>query len=125
MRQLCPGFQSVATNRELRCKGTVQPTPISRAYSVTITCEPAKIPDARVRGLCPRTDGETIPHTYSPDRPCLFYPGWREWKSDMKIAATIIPWLSLWLYYYEVWQATGEWMGGGIEHGETIKEVPT
>jgi hypothetical protein len=39
----------------------------------------------------------------------------------MKIATTIIPWLSLWLYYYEVWHATGEWMGGGIEHGDATK----
>ena len=28
---------------------------------------------------------------------------------------TIVPWASLWLYYYEVWHATGEWLGGG-EH---------
>ena len=53
---------------------------------------------------------------YAPDRPCLFYPAGREWRSDMKIATSIVPWLSLWLYYYEVWLATGEWEGGGISH---------
>ena len=33
------------------------------------------------------------------------------------IANTIIPWTVEWLYYYELWQATGEWLGGG-EHPE-------
>ncbi len=33
----------------------------------------------------------------------------------MRIATTVIPWLLEWLVYYEAWQATGEWLGGG-EH---------
>jgi len=27
---------------------------------------------------------------------------------------TIVPWACLWLYYYEVWHTTGEWLGGGL-----------
>jgi hypothetical protein len=29
------------------------------------------------------------------------------------IAYTILPWTSLWLYFYELWLVTGQWMGGG------------
>ena len=36
----------------------------------------------------------------------------------MKIALTIVPWLSLWLFYYEVWRATGTWYGGGTHPTE-------
>jgi hypothetical protein len=34
----------------------------------------------------------------------------------MKLSETIIPWLSLWLTFYEMWRVTGEWDGGGITH---------
>jgi len=56
-----------------------------------------------------------IVYTYAQDRPCLFLPGSGEWRSDLLIARTVVPWLSEWLYFYEVWRATGEWLGGG-EH---------
>lgn len=36
------------------------------------------------------------------------------------IANTIIPWTIEWLYYYELWLATGEWLGGG-DHPEIGK----
>jgi hypothetical protein len=34
----------------------------------------------------------------------------------MAVADTTVPWTALWLYHYEVWHATGEWLGGGIDH---------
>jgi hypothetical protein len=40
----------------------------------------------------------------------------------MMIATTIIPWLALWLYYYEVWLATGHWEGGGIPHKPSLDD---
>jgi hypothetical protein len=36
------------------------------------------------------------------------------------IADTLVPWASEWLFDYELWLATGEWYGGGIEHREGI-----
>ncbi|MDY0295864.1 MAG: hypothetical protein RB296_00975 [Acidobacteriota bacterium] len=41
----------------------------------------------------------------------------------MIIAKTIVPWASEWLIFYELWLATGEWLGGGI-HAGTYKEDP-
>jgi hypothetical protein len=35
----------------------------------------------------------------------------------MKISASVVGWLAHWLHYYEIWYATGEWLGGGIDHG--------
>jgi hypothetical protein len=43
-------------------------------------------------------------------------PGSGEWTNRKLIATTIIPWLMLWLLYYELWHATGIWQGGGVEH---------
>ena len=65
------------------------------------------------------------PHTYGPDQPCLFYPNSASWRSDMRLADKIVPWLSLWLAFYEMWRATGDWYGGGITHGELKEIEPT
>jgi hypothetical protein len=122
MRCYHPSFKTEVTNRTLRSTGSLRPTSASRQYAVAIIYETGRQPAAYVDGLRARVADEQIPHTYAPDRPCLFYPMGREWRSDMMIATTIIPWLALWLYYYEVWLATGHWEGGGIPHEPSLDE---
>jgi hypothetical protein len=36
----------------------------------------------------------------------------------MLIATTIVPWLALWLFYYEIWRITGKWLGKGAHAWE-------
>jgi hypothetical protein len=52
---------------------------------------------------------------------CLYQPKYREFRSSDFISDTIIPWISLWLYYYEKWHVTGKWLGGG-EHPNLKKK---
>ena len=40
--------------------------------------------------------------------PDAFHTGY---SGDMLLAKVIVPWIALWLYYYEVWHATGSWLG--------------
>lgn len=47
---------------------------------------------------------------------CLFDPLEKGWSSDRPIAETTVPWTADWLRHYEIWQATGEWKGGGRDH---------
>ena len=54
-----------------------------------------------------------VPHTYSDGSLCLFYPKMGEWWYTYKWSETLIPWTSLWLYYYEIWVQTGKWIGKG------------
>ena len=60
-----------------------------------------------------------LPHVYfeGPDYRlsplCLFDPEAGEWTANMLIANTTIPWASRWLACYELWEATGRWVGGG------------
>jgi len=122
MRQYCPTFATTTSNCLLRSKGCLRPTPSCRTYNVVIVYEAGGRPATFVEGLRSHEEGERIPHTYAPNQPCLYYPGGREWRSEMVIATTIIPWLALWLYYYEVWLATGSWEGGGIQHEPTLKQ---
>jgi len=62
---------------------------------------------------------KVIPHTYPGERLCLWWPGARserKWSPNALIRETIVPWTSLWLYYYEHWLVTGTWGGGGVDH---------
>ena len=48
------------------------------------------------------------------DELCLYYGN--QWDPGELIATTIVPWTSEWLEYYELWHATGLWLGGGVGH---------
>ncbi len=111
-----PEFRCTIRRGVLVCRGAIKPTALNRTYRVRIEYRARRAPVSFVEDppLRRRRPDERIPHTYERDRPCLYFPGVNEWRSDKRIAHTIIPWLSEWLFYYEVWRATGEWLGGGI-----------
>ena len=117
MKWMYPQFSEQWHRNRVSWTGTIQPTALSSQYTVRITYQLDQHPvvDIVSPKLRPREDDESISHTYPGDRPCLYHPRLREWHSGLPIAETIIPWLSLWLYFYEVWHATGEWLGKG-EH---------
>lgn len=52
-----------------------------------------------------------LPHVYPGDELCLYYPS--QWRSDLLLAVTVLPWTAEWLLHYEIWLATGKWTGGG------------
>ncbi|GFO82584.1 MAG: hypothetical protein A49_22110 [Methyloceanibacter sp.] len=80
-------------------------------------------------GPDPRGTGERVPHVYSyarsPKYPalCLFDHRQDEWLPDEFVADKIIPWAIKWLFYYELWLATGTWLGGG-RHPEIRESAP-
>ena len=98
--------------------GELQPTALSETYRIRLAYGNDEPPKAFVLSpaIRPRDDGTPIPHVYPGPRPCLYLPGSGEWTNRKFIATTIIPWLMLWLAYYELWHATGVWQGGGVEH---------
>lgn len=120
-REYLPLFACSVVENELTCRGTLQPTPLSQIYSAVIFYIAGSRPRVFLPGrqLMRRDPDVAIPHTYSDTEPCLFYRS--EWRSDMKIATSIVSWLVLWLDYYEIWRVSGEWLGGGIPHG-TVKD---
>ena len=98
----------------------LKPTEESISYKLKIT---AKV-ESKVVNIFPiepyiglEVNGQEVPHMYRDGSLCLFYPEYDEWKYTDSWAETLIPWASLWLYYYEIWLQTGEWLGGGI-HGK-------
>lgn len=103
-------------NESAQWNGKIHPTPMSESYEVSISYKVGESPSVSVRSpiLIDRSPTEKIPHTYPGNRLCLFLPRANEWSRDDLIAETIVPWSALWLYHYEVWHITGEWLGGGV-----------
>lgn len=68
----------------------------------------------------PGIDRPDFPHHFKIDREkkkvelCLHIPYEFDGRKQI-IADSIIPWTQEWLYFYEIWLATGNWCGGG--HG--------
>jgi hypothetical protein len=91
----------------LTWEADLTPAPLSEIYTVRMKYKLKKRPDIFV--LKPR-----LPHTYSGKRLCLYYPGVGQWRGDMMLSKTIVPWISEWLLNYEIWLTTGKWCGGGI-----------
>ena len=100
----------------------IQPTPLSKVYTLLLVYKERGIPYVYV--LSPNLQQEsgilTIPHLYDSNklRLCLYYPSYNEFESNDYIAEQVVPWIKLWLYHYEVWLYTKEWLGGGIHPGD-------
>ncbi|MBS4171810.1 hypothetical protein [Bacillus sp. FJAT-49736] len=117
MEKLFPDFTVEWKKNTCIWTGELQPTELSKKYTVQITYS-LDMPRPDVIVLSPQVQkrgNENIPHVYPENKLCLFRPKKKEWTKEKLIAETIVPWTSLWLYYYEMWHATGEWLGGG-EH---------
>lgn len=113
MSSLHPEFQASVSRNCVTWTGRIQPSPMSNAYAVDIEYTLQRRPKVHVihpklRGRGPEED---IPHTFSDGSVCLHRH--EDWTPMMFISDTIVPWLTLWLFYYEVWLATGQWLGGG------------
>jgi len=117
LKKQFPQFETTFIGKKIVWIGSIQPQPLSRTYIIKI--EYGLTGPPKVWVLYPELkshQNKPIPHMYGQEKLCLFYPKAREWKRSMWISQTIVPWTSLWLYYYEYWLITGEWLGGGIDH---------
>lgn len=98
---------------ELHCILPIQPSPASRTYTVQLRYRHGHHPHVTVIDppLEAGPDQQDLPHVYPGNELCLYYSG--EWRHDMLLATTILPWIAEWLLHYEIWLATGHWNGGG------------
>jgi hypothetical protein len=108
-----PGSDGTAKHGHLRWRGKFQPTSASAVYTVEIQHTVGHRPVIRV--IDPPLEGrpgEALPHVFPGDLLCVYRGD--QWTAD-KSLALILPWISEWLLYYELWLTTGKWYGGGHE----------
>jgi hypothetical protein len=129
MRGLYPRFHCCVKGGVLIAEGDIQPTARSVSYRVRIEYHADDSPHVHVLSpkLESREEGGRLPHVYPGNRLCLYLPGSGEWSKDLSLAHTIVPWISEWLFFYETWRVTGEWLGGGVDPADnkTIRNDET
>jgi hypothetical protein len=113
---ICIGEGQLYPGR-LRWQYLTSPSPLSRLYSVRIEFIQGKTPEVFVDDpdLNLLAGDQPLPHVYDhrPPRLCLYLPRTTEWQPWMRLDQTIVPWIALWLFYFEEWLSSGDWKGGG------------
>lgn len=113
MRHHWPSFRRTGDDQRSTWRGLLQPTEVSGRYEITVTYRLRSIPRVWVREP---TLALNAPHIYSDGTLCLYYPDEWQWHGQRLIARTIIPWAADWLFFYELWLDTGEWLGPEVAH---------
>ncbi len=107
----------------------LQPTPLSPKYKIKVTCADRANglyrPIVFVKKPLPlqlAKGKDKLPHVYDNKKQqiCLYEWKKEQWDCSMRISQTIVPWAAEWLYFYEIWVITGEWLGGG--HGDDLPQ---
>ena len=118
MRSKYPQFATKMDSfNAMRVEGSLRPTARSIDYRFRLLYTFNQAPKVKILSpvLVRNSSGDSIPHVYKNGNLCLYRPKYGEFTAKDFLFDTIISWISLWLYHYEVWHLTGEWLGGG-EH---------
>jgi hypothetical protein len=118
VRRKYPQFTTNFTSHtSLKVLGALQPTSRSITYQFVLKYNLKDLPKTKIisPALIKNEKGEDPPHIYPGENLCLYHPRYREFSRTDFLSDTVILWTSLWLYFYEAWHMTGEWLGGG-EH---------
>jgi hypothetical protein len=118
IRERFPQFKH--SNMQGAWIGTLKPSENSPEYLVKVAYVLHNIPQVFV--LKPKLHPDS-PHIYKDSGAlCLYYPEDRSWNSQKLLGNTILLWTAEWLYYYELWLATGQWFGPEAPHTDNKVE---
>ena len=124
MKRLYPQFEySINAHNlsSLTFSGKLAPHINMPDYFIRVTYRLGKSP--RVKIIKPDLV-EDPPHFYKKQNSlCLYRPDEFIWKKEYSIAKIIIPWVSSWIYFYEVWKETDVWYGEEAEHDINIEKI--
>jgi len=126
MERHCPQFQIVrSTNPGIVWLGQLRPSPLSIAYTIEICYRRRRKPQVWVRHPELRITPEQYRFAHIYSEGCLCLNADDEWSDCLPIATTVVGWISEWLLYYEIWRATGQWMGGGEYRVRSVTDAIT
>ncbi|MBS7327126.1 MAG: hypothetical protein KIG68_00015 [Oxalobacter sp.] len=119
LRLIYPESKCFTRFNKLTWFGKIKPSPISRIYKIKISCDGFKRPKVilygdNLRGI----EKADFPHKFNVNLEksevelCLHMFHEFSHKKHL-IADTIVLWTQEWLFFYEIWLETGEWLGGG------------
>ena len=115
IREAFPFLNPRIRGLELDCRGRIRPTAGCGLYRVELHYTSGRSPTVRI--IEPQIERRSEIHIYGDGALCLY--DWREqpWSDKWHLHETIIPWAAEWLVFYELFLATGKWLGASAIHG--------
>ncbi|MCF2445395.1 hypothetical protein L0657_15640 [Dyadobacter sp. CY345] len=123
IKQKYPQFETELSKsgKLLLVKGALKPTARSCNYKFRIEFQVGRRPKVYIISpvLIKNNIGKMPPHLYGDGSLCLYLPRTGQFSDGHWLGDTILPWVSLWLIYYENWLVNGYvWNGGGVHSGK-------
>jgi hypothetical protein len=111
-----PGFKVTHNGKTLFIEGELKDRDWKNSYTFLLCTTLLNPPEVYI--LNPKITPRLGIHLY-PDRSlCLYHPKDLPYDYNFKIVTDIIPWLSKWVHFYEIWLRNGNiWIGPEAPHG--------
>jgi hypothetical protein len=118
MRKYFPDFKYRRKGNNVVFTGDLFVTPEIPIYTVSIECGIDISPIVKVKNpvLHPKA-----PHIFKGKCLCLYHKNNFRWDDKKLITNEIIHWTISWIYFYEYWLQSGEWVAPEIPHSLGIK----
>ena len=114
MKSKFPQFQNKRKGNSIVFTGDLLVTPELPIYNVSVEYRGNLRPVVKVNfpALV-----ENPPHFYKEDKSlCLYHNDNFKWNTNKLIAKEIMHWTISWIYFYEYWKQTGEWIAPEVPH---------
>jgi hypothetical protein len=120
---------SFESGRELIYRLPLSPTVASRIYNCELRV-PRGVKSPQMIIVEPDLKGlagdRQLPHVYpyagAGTLLCLWHPKNKEWNATMRLSDTYIPWTLRWLWYFEDWLSSDDWVGEGV-HPDAARRI--
>lgn len=109
-----PFLNCTFTSSEMNVQGEFSTTSISQKYNVLIRFDGLNQPKIFILDRIIKYHPDI--HVYRDGSLCLHYPEDKSWSRGKLLAHTVIPWISEWLIYYELYQYYEQWKGPEVLH---------
>ena len=115
MRSKHPQFSSYIRRSAVIWEGPWSAAELGDEYALRICYPHARRPIISILSpiLKLAKKRKNLPHVYADGQLDICVHEAKDWSPRLYIADTIMPWISEWIYFYEIWRQTGAWLGKG------------
>lgn len=115
MRNLWPQFSHVIAGKKLIFVGTLNVCESIQEYKIKVVYNGNIAPQVFV--ISPQLVDHPK-HVYKEGCLCLYHSDNFKWNAHKLIAKEILQWTCAWIYCYEYWLQSGEWIGPEVSHNK-------
>lgn len=118
MRSLWPQFTHKCVGNKIIFTGCLKVSEEIQEYKIKVVYDGGSAP--RVYILRPQLV-DNPKHVYKEGCLCLYHPDNFKWNAHKLVAQEIMQWTCAWIYCYEYWLQSGEWVGPEVAHNNQKK----